>query len=144
MNNTLHKNIIHILPHWHYKVERSIKQNQKHKNMSYETYFCLLILEKDGLMKMSEIAKRLRLSKQHATQMIDKLYQYQLIERQDDPNDRRSILICINKNGQQFLKENPLDTTPLQEQIQQHLTPQEQEEFNQSIATLLRLLKKWD
>ena len=52
MNNTLHKNIIHILPHWHYKVERSIKQNQKHKNMSYETYFCLLILEKDGLMKM--------------------------------------------------------------------------------------------
>ena len=50
----------------------------------------------------------------------------------------------MNKNGQQFLKENPLDTTPLQEQIQQHLTPQEQEEFNQSIATLLRLLKKWD
>ena len=76
--------------------------------------------------------------------MIDKLYQYELIERQDDPNDRRSILIGINEKGKQFLIDNPLDTSPLQEQIQQHLTPQEQEEFNQSIATLLRLLKKWD
>lgn len=144
MNNTLHKNIIHILPHWHYKIERSIKQKQKNKDMSYETYFCLLILEKDGLIKMSEIAKRLRLSKQQATQMIDKLHQHQLIERQDDPHDRRSILICINEKGKQFLKDNPLDTTPLQEQIQKHLTLQEQEEFNQSIATLLRLLKKWE
>ncbi|WP_028044715.1 MarR family winged helix-turn-helix transcriptional regulator [Candidatus Stoquefichus massiliensis] len=144
MNNTLHKNIIHILPHWHYKIERSIKQNQKNKNVSYETYFCLLILEKHGDMKMSEIAKRLRLSKQQATQMIDKLYHHHLIDRKDDSNDRRSILISLNQNGIQFLKENPLDTTSLQEQIQTHLTDDEQNEFNQAIATLLRLLKKWD
>ena len=144
MNNTLHKNIIHILPHWHYKIERSIKQNQKNKNVSYETYFCLLILEKQGDMKMSEIAKQLRLSKQQATQMIDKLYQYQLIDRKNDPLDRRSILICINQKGQQFIKDNPLDTTALQKQIQQHLTLDEQAEFNEAIAVLLRLLKKWD
>ncbi|WP_050636107.1 MarR family winged helix-turn-helix transcriptional regulator [Candidatus Stoquefichus sp. SB1] len=144
MNSTLHKNIIHILPHWHYKIERSIKQNQKNKNVSYETYFCLLILEKQGDMKMSEIAKQLRLSKQQATQMIDKLYQYQLIDRKNDPLDRRSILICINQKGQQFIKDNPLDTTALQKQIQQHLTLDEQAEFNEAIAVLLRLLKKWD
>ena len=144
MNNTLHKNIIHILPHWHYKIERSIKQNQKNKNVSYETYFCLLILEKQGDMKMSEIAKQLRLSKQQATQMIDKLYQYQLIDRKNDPLDRRSILICINQKGQQFIKDNPLDTTALQKQIPQHLTLDEQAEFNEAIAVLLRLLKKWD
>lgn len=144
MHDTLHKNIIHILPHWHYKIERSLKQKQKNKNISYETYFCLLILEKHGDMKMSEIAKHLRLSKQQATQMIDKLFHAHLIDRKDDPHDRRSILICINQNGLQFLKDNPLDTTPLQEQIQTHLTDAEQDEFNQAIATLLRLLKKWD
>lgn len=144
MNDILRKNIIHVLPHWHYKIERSIKQNQRNKNVSYETYFCLLILEKHGLMKMSEIAKHLRLSKQQATQMIDKLYQHQLIDRKNDIHDRRSIYICINQNGRQFLTENPLDTTSLQEQIQTHLSADEQEELNQAIATLLRLLKKWD
>lgn len=144
MSNNLHRNIIHILPHWHYKIERSIKQNQKNKNVSYETYFCLLILEKHGDMKMSELAQHLRLSKQQATQMIDKLYQYHLIDRKDDPHDRRSILICINSHGLEFLKSNPLDTTPLQKQIEEHLSIQEQEEFNQAIAVLLRLLKKWD
>ncbi|WP_154886630.1 MarR family winged helix-turn-helix transcriptional regulator [Longibaculum muris] len=144
MKKTLYQNIIHILPHWHYKIERSIKQKQKNKNISYETYFCLLILKKGGLVKMSEIARDLRLSKQQATQMIDKLYQHGMIDRQDDPQDRRSILIGINDKGKQFLIDNPLDTSPLQEQIQTHLTADEQTEFNQAIETLLRLFRKWD
>ncbi|MBS5368025.1 MAG: MarR family transcriptional regulator [Longibaculum muris] len=144
MKKTLYQNIIHILPHWHYKIERSIKQKQKNKNISYETYFCLLILKKGGLVKMSEIARDLRLSKQQATQMIDKLYQHGMIDRQDDPQDRRSILIGINDKGKQFLIDNPLDTSPLQEQIQTHLTADEQAEFNQAIETLLRLFRKWD
>ena len=144
MKKTLYQNIIHILPHWHYKIERSIKQKQKIKNISYETYFCLLILKKGGLVKMSEIARDLRLSKQQATQMIDKLYQHGMIDRQDDPQDRRSILIGINDKGKQFLIDNPLDTSPLQEQIQTHLTADEQTEFNQAIETLLRLFRKWD
>ncbi|WP_270640632.1 MarR family winged helix-turn-helix transcriptional regulator [Longibaculum muris] len=144
MKKTLYQNIIHILPHWHYKIERSIKQKQKNKNISYETYFCLLILKKGGLVKMSEIARDLRLSKQQATQMIDKLYQHGMIDRQDDPQDRRSILIGINDKGRQFLIDNPLDTSPLQEQIQTHLTADEQAEFNQAIETLLRLFRKWD
>ena len=144
MKKTLYQNIIHILPHWHYKIERSIKQKQINKNISYETYFCLLILKKGGLVKMSEIARDLRLSKQQATQMIDKLYQHGMIDRQDDPQDRRSILIGINDKGKQFLIDNPLDTSPLQEQIQTHLTADEQTEFNQAIETLLRLFRKWD
>ena len=144
MKKTLYQNIIHILPHWHYKIERSIKQKQKNKNISYETYFCLLILKKGGLVKMSEIARDLRLSKQQATQMIDKLYQHGMIDRQDDPQDRRSILIGINDKGKQFLIDNPLDTSPLQEQIQTHLTADEQTEFNQAIETLRRLFRKWD
>lgn len=144
MKKTLYQNIIHILPHWHYKIERSIKQKQKNKNISYETYFCLLILKKGGLVKMSEIARDLRLSKQQATQMIDRLYQHGMIDRQDDPQDRRSILIGINDKGKQFLIDNPLDTSPLQEQIQTHLTADEQAEFNQAIETLLRLFRKWD
>ena len=144
MKKTLYQNIIHILPHWHYKIERSIKQKQKNKNISYETYFCLLILKKGGLVKMSEIARDLRLSKQQATQMIDKLYQHGMIDRQDDPQDRRSILIGINDKGKQFLIDNPLDTSPLQEQIQTHLTADEQAEFNQAIETLLTLFRKWD
>lgn len=144
MKKTLYQNIIHILPHWHYKIERNIKQKQKNKNISYETYFCLLILKKGGLVKMSEIARDLRLSKQQATQMIDKLYQHGMIDRQDDPQDRRSILIGINDKGKQFLIDNPLDTSPLQEQIQTHLTADEQAEFNQAIETLLRLFRKWD
>ena len=144
MKKTLYQNIIHILPHWHYKIERSIKQKQKNKNISYETYFCLLILKKGGLVKMSEIARDLRLSKQQATQMIDKLYQHGMIDRQDDPQDRRSILIGINDKGRRFLIDNPLDTSPLQEQIQTHLTADEQAEFNQAIETLLRLFRKWD
>lgn len=140
----LKDHLIRILPHWHYKIERSIKQKQKNKNISYETYFCLLTLEKYGDLTMSEVAKHLRLSKQQATQMIDRLYGYQLIERKEGSNDRRSIHICLSNQGILFLKENPLDLTALQEQITTHLSQAEQEEFNNAITVLLRLLQKWD
>ena len=48
--------LIRLLPHWHYKVERSIRRQQKSKQISYETYFCLMTLKSCGLLRMKELA----------------------------------------------------------------------------------------
>lgn len=140
----LQEQLIRILPHWHYKIERSIKQKQKNKHISYETYFCLLTLEKYGKLSMKEIALHLRLSKQQATQMVDRLYDSELVIRKENQQDRRSISICLSDQGRKFLADNPLDLTALQDQITTHLTAIEQEEFYSTVCILLRLLQKWD
>ena len=75
MNHTTSmQELIRLLPHWHYKVERSIRRQQKSRQISYETYFCLMTLKNCGQMKMGELAKAMRLSKQQATHMIDSLH----------------------------------------------------------------------
>lgn len=133
-----------LMPYWHYKIEKPFKQLQKNRNISFETYFCLLMLEKNGAMKMSEIALSLKLSKQQTTQMIDKLYQYHFVERCYDASDRRIIKIAITKEASDFLKQDTLEQETFVQQFSSKLTKEEQDDFDQAINTLLRILPKLD
>ena len=137
MNHTTSmQELIRLLPHWHYKVERSIRRQQKSRQISYETYFCLMTLKNCGQMKMGELAKAMRLSKQQATHMIDSLHRYGLVER--------SIYIGITAQGFRFLKENALDATALYEQMLQKLSDREIAAFEQAVHTMLEVLTKLD
>ena len=146
MNHTTSmQELIRLLPHWHYKVERSIRRQQKSRQISYETYFCLMTLKNCGQMKMGELAKAMRLSKQQATHMIDSLHRYGLVERSENPGDRRSIYIGITAQGFRFLKENALDATALYEQMLQRLSDdREIAAFEQAVHTMLEVLTKLD
>lgn len=142
--NNIIPHLIRLLPYWHYKIERSIKQKQKHGQISYESYFCLLILGKQGAMKMSEIAYHLRLSRQQATQLIEKLYQYGMVDRLHNEVDRRSIQIMITEKGIAYLRDNPFDVSSLQEQIDERFNTEEIEAFDQALSVLLQMLAKLD
>ena len=145
MNHTTSmQELIRLLPHWHYKVERSIRRQQKSRQISYETYFCLMTLKNCGQMKMGELAKAMRLSKQQATHTIDSLHRYGLVERSENPGDRRSIYIGITAQGFRFLKENALDATALYEQMLQKLSDREIAAFEQAVHTMLEVLTKLD
>lgn len=134
--------LIRLLPHWHYKVERSIRRQQKSKQICYETYFCLMTLKSCGQLRMKELAKALRLSKQQATHIIDSLYQYDLVERKENPNDRRSVYIGVTKRDEQFLQENALDAGALYEQMQQKLKCSGNTGICDAVHTMLKLLDK--
>lgn len=137
------KELIRLLPHWHYKIEKSIRKGQKAQQLSYENYFCLMNLERYGTLKMGELARAMRLSKQQATHMIECLNRLQLIERKADPADRRSINIQISKQGSAYLAAHPLDSSTLWEQLEQVFTEEDMEDFQHSIHTLLSLLNKF-
>ena len=140
--NRSKKELIRLLPYWHYKVERTIRRNQTSKQISYETYFCLMTLKSCGQLKMGELANMLRLSKQQATHMVDSLYRYGLVERKENPNDRRSIYIGITDNGAHFLEENALHSEPFYNQLKQKFSDKEIEEFDDAVHTLLKFLEQ--
>lgn len=54
---------------------------------------------------VSEIAKHLSISKSNMTPIIDKLIQENLVERFNDPNDRRVIRVRVTKKGLNFCAE---------------------------------------
>lgn len=58
-----------------------------------------LFLLADGPRRMSGIAKRLNVEMPSATTMIDRLVAKGLVERRQDPEDRRAVVCSITKAG---------------------------------------------
>jgi DNA-binding MarR family transcriptional regulator len=61
----------------------------------------LPLYEQDGL-RMGELARRARLSKQTMTTMIRRLEGDRLVERRPDPQDARASLILLTPRSRQF------------------------------------------
>jgi DNA-binding MarR family transcriptional regulator len=61
----------------------------------------LPLYEEDGL-RMGELARRARLSKQTMTTMIRRLEQDRLVERRPDPTDARASLVFLTGRSRRF------------------------------------------
>ena len=69
-------------------------------------YRVLGVLMKAGTLPMSEIGRRLYISKPYMTELIDTLIKDGLVERTPDLADRRVINISITEQGKKHLKQS--------------------------------------
>jgi DNA-binding MarR family transcriptional regulator len=69
-------------------------------------YRVLGVLMKAGTLPMSEIGRRLYISKPYMTALIDTLIGDGLVERKPDLADRRVINISITEQGKKHLKQS--------------------------------------
>ena len=69
-------------------------------------YRVLGVLMKAGTLPMSEIGRRLYISKPYMTALIDTLIGDGLVERRPDLADRRVINISITEQGKKHLKQS--------------------------------------
>ena len=89
----------------------------------------LLQLEMEGsLLRMSEIAHRLILSRGGTTKVVDRLEEMGLVERRPDPDDRRATIVSITAAGRMARAEarRVIDSI-LEEMWAAHLTDAEAE-----------------
>lgn len=140
---TLMKNLLAVLPYWHYVIDRPFKQLHK-GDMSLETYYCLQMLEKAGPMPMSELAKHMGCKKQQATRIISDLIKHDFVRRLSDEEDRRIVRIEITDKALNFIEEKFYLNSSFLREAKGTLTAGELEELNGSMETLLRLLPKLD
>jgi len=61
--------------------------------------FIMGMLKRHGKMSMSEIGRMLHMPKPHVTLSVDKLIAEDLVERINDPNDRRIVNVQITEKG---------------------------------------------
>lgn len=62
--------------------------------------------EKEGIdkVKMSDISRRMGISKPAATQAVDRLVEREMVKRINDENDRRTVYIQITEKGEAGFK----------------------------------------
>jgi len=68
-------------------------------------YRMLMILERDGPLPMSELGKRLFVSKPYITLLVDRVLKDGFVERQQDEKDRRMIRVVLTRHGAEYLRE---------------------------------------
>ena len=94
--NSVIENLISIHPLLTKTFTRSIRSKTNHNP---GTLYVLGILARYNILSMSEIGCKLSMPKPHVTGLVDKLIAEKLVERLNDPNDRRIINIRITKKG---------------------------------------------
>ncbi len=85
---------------------RTMKERHIHDsasvNMSMPQFFCLWVIAKCGKFKMSELAEHLALSYASATNLINRLSDAGLVNRYDDPTDRRVVVVELSPKGKEL------------------------------------------
>ena len=79
------------------------KKMLEHGQMPRSYYHVLGVLIKKGDLPMSEIGRRVHISKSNMTSLIDKLVEDRLVERLPNEKDRRVINIAITDKGKGLL-----------------------------------------
>lgn len=98
----------------------------------------LPLFEKDGL-RMGELARRARLSKQTMTTMVRLLEREQLVSREQDPHDGRAFRIVLTSKARRF---EPIAERTLKELgalAQQRLGERRLAELNHDLKELIHI-----
>lgn len=90
-----------LLPFYHKKIFRPEFENAGMQTAQYRVLGTLIT---EGTLPMSELGKRLYISKPYMTTLVDKLIEEGYAERHPDSRDRRVINIMITDSGRKYLK----------------------------------------
>jgi DNA-binding MarR family transcriptional regulator len=98
----------------------------------------LPLFEQDGL-RMGELARRARLSKQTMTQMIRRLERDGLVERRPDPSDARASLIFLSPRSRGFEPVAAETLADIDRLVRRRLSPQRVREVKEALREVMDL-----
>ena len=135
------QNLLLVMPDWHSKLVKPFRDTLDNE-MSLETYYCLETLRKSETVTMTELAQQLKVPKQQATKLVDKLYQYGFIERQYHENDRRMIWLRLTQKAVDYLDEYYLKNKDFLRSLEEKLSQEELRRLNEAVEILGEILPR--
>ena len=140
-NKNFTEELLRLLPYWHYRIDKPFKAFMKDK-MSLETYYCLETVKRCGAITMTNLARELKVPKQQVTKLIDKLSEYQFVERVSNERDRRSVRIQLTPKASAYLDEYYLKNRVFIQMLEEQLTEEELQRLNEAARVLNEILPK--
>jgi DNA-binding MarR family transcriptional regulator len=105
-------------------------------------YQVLGVLLRFGPLWVSEIGKRLNVSKPNMTPLIERLVQEGMVIRTSEPKDRRVIKIAITREGKNLMESGRKLLQEEMEKVFKDFKSEEMEELAKTLATLKTLMVK--
>lgn len=92
--------------------------------------------------RTQDVADALIIPKQHASKIILRLIELGLVEKREDPNDKRAHLFCLSKEGKILVDEHIELSDKNFDGLVQKLSEEEKKEFVESMKSIVSILEK--
>jgi DNA-binding MarR family transcriptional regulator len=117
------------------KINRYYESNLSHYGLTPSQFYVLSVVWENNGLKFKDLAKRLEMDGSTLTSILDRMERQDLVERRDDPEDRRSLLVFLKDKAHQ----NIAEITYLAEKMDQEIKGRFSED---EYATFERVLEK--
>lgn len=120
------------------KINRYYESNLLHYGITPSQFYVLSVVwENDGL-KFKELAKRLEMDGSTLTSILDRLERQDLVERRDDPEDRRSLLVFLKEKARQNISEITCLAEKMDQEIKGRFSDEEYATFERVLERLFQ------
>jgi DNA-binding MarR family transcriptional regulator len=110
----------------------------KESGLSIHQLGILMQIHFRGNYGISEISNRFDITNAAASQLVDKLVQSGLIQREEDPQDRRAKLLNLTEKGKKMIQQGAERRYRWVEDLAQKLSAQEREQVNEALNIMTR------
>ena len=131
--SNLHESMEGVLAH----IIQSFMQSMKQHGLSTPQIHALMYIFHAGECQVSDIGGLADVSNAAASQLVERLVQQGLVDRREDPKDRRNRLVTLSKNGKALFHESVMSNRYLME-IMAVLTPEQRQAVHDAFMLLAR------
>jgi len=93
---------------------------------------------------VSDLGDHLGITNAAASQLVDRLVQQDLLQRSEDPHDRRFKQVTLTPGGKELIQQGIHARTSWMEQLTDVLTPEEQHAIIQALTLLTQSARRLD
>jgi DNA-binding MarR family transcriptional regulator len=121
---------------------RDFKRFMDRTGLSFSQINILMRLIHGGSTGVSEIGEQLGVTNAAASQAVDRLVQLGLIERTEDPEDRRAKRLALTQKGRALIEESVEARSKWIEGLTDALTPEQQNMIISALTLLTEAARK--
>ena len=129
--STFHDGMEGVLAH----IIQSFMASMKQHGLSTPQIHALMYIFHAGECQVSDIGTLADVSNAAASQLVERLVQQGLVDRREDPRDRRNKLLSLSSKGKELFHESVLENQFLME-IMAKLTPAERQAVHNAFMLL--------
>jgi DNA-binding MarR family transcriptional regulator len=114
----------------------------KSTGLSMPQFSILMQLHHKGVCGLSDISERFDISNAAASQLVDKLVQSGLIQREEDPHDRRAKLLNLTDKGKALIQQGIEERYRWVDQLAENLTVEERAKVTEALNIMTQAARE--
>lgn len=116
----------------------------KSTGLSMPQFSVLMQLHHRGNCAVGDIGERFDITNAAASQMVDKLVQNGLIQREEDPQDRRTKRLNLTEKGRHLIQKAAEERYRWVDGLAEQLTPEEREKISEALNIMTQAAREME